>query len=163
LYRSLIGGADWLCYMGLFLRFLQIVGAYLAAAYIATLTFLAVGIMMSAGEVTVREPLGDAVALTLLFAAIGLVLTLPLTFLPVLGLVIAAEIFRWQQLWLHLGFGGVLGAFVHTVLAPNGSMVDEVSIRGLVIGGAAGGLVYWLIAGRSAGVWRDRKIATARA
>lgn len=94
------------------------------------------------------------------------------TFLPALVLIAAAELFRWRHILLFVVAGGVFGALAGTVSMPSvevwsGSLTDGTIVTAagespadpdpfrFVVAGLAGGLAYWLIAGKASGIWRD--------
>ena len=71
--------------------------------------------------------------------------------LPFWGLIIA-EIFSWRSLWLYLGYGLVLSFFMtHVPGEPIDALAIALDVRALA-SGLIGGFVYWLIAGRGAGI-----------
>ncbi|WP_321336588.1 hypothetical protein [uncultured Cohaesibacter sp.] len=85
----------------------------------------------------------------------GFVLAFPLghfAFYPaILGLIIA-EIFSWRSIWVYLAYGLVLSFFItHSPGEPVDAMAIAIDIRAMAAG-LIGGFVYWLIAGRGAGV-----------
>ena len=85
----------------------------------------------------------------------GFILAFPLghiAFYPaILGLIIA-EIFSWRSLWLYLGYGLVLSFFMtHVPGEPIDALAIALDVRALA-SGLIGGFVYWLIAGRGAGI-----------
>ncbi|MGL4291385.1 MAG: hypothetical protein ACRCVA_33855 [Phreatobacter sp.] len=83
---------------------------------------------------------------------------------PLLLVELVAEVRRWRALAFHLAVGlvGALGALAYVVVQASGEPVDELlgdepafTVYRLAIHLAAGlvaGLLYWLIAGRSAGI-----------
>ncbi|QCI64298.1 hypothetical protein [Phreatobacter stygius] len=83
---------------------------------------------------------------------------------PLLLVELAAEVGHWRGLVLHLGVGlaGALGALGYVVLQAAGEPVDDLlgdgpafTVHRLaihLIAGLAAGLLYWLVAGRSAGI-----------
>jgi hypothetical protein len=74
----------------------------------------------------------------------------------VFGLV--AEAFVLRQFWLHMLFGAIAAASGYALLAPisenAGWTLNSADIGIIAASGLAGGLVYWLIAGRDAGFQR---------
>jgi hypothetical protein len=87
-----------------------------------------------------------------------------ITLIPVLLIILVAEGFGWRSVLFYAAAGLALGLFFHYgwVDRPvsSGSFFSrEREILAAV--GIAGGLVYWALAGRNAGKWRDT-IATPR-
>lgn len=89
---------------------------------------------------------------------IGAAVIFAIGFLPTLLAIILAEGFRLRSIVIY----GVIGAalalaavygldFGGYVTAPNADMMHEREV--FAAGGIAGGLVYWLFAGRRAGAW----------
>lgn len=75
---------------------------------------------------------------------------------PVLVAVGFAEAFSWRSVLFYAGLGLALGLWAYF---GGYDLVDTGISRDTEISAAAGivgGLVYWLIAGRRAGVWRER-------
>lgn len=92
-----------------------------------------------------------------------------ISFLPVVVLIVLAEAFKIRSLLIYAAVGAALLALG---MVGGGNSVGEESIdhppppmsRPMEIAAAAGavfGLVYWLIAGRNAGRWRERRQPTA--
>lgn len=92
-----------------------------------------------------------------------------LLYLPMLAVVALTEAFKIRSLLIH-----ALGGVVLTLLASQsiGFDIGEESIdappppisksaQAAVAAGAAYGLIYWLIAGRNAGRWRERRVPSA--
>ena len=69
----------------------------------------------------------------------------------ILGLMVA-EFFSWRSLWVYLGFGLALSLFAtHAPGEPLDSLAIALDVRAMAAG-LIGGFVYWLIAGRGAGI-----------
>lgn len=92
-------------------------------------------------------------------------------FLPSLALIVAAELFRWRNVLLFVAVGGGIGLLAGAAPFPavgsymgvdDGEIIqaageapsDPDPFR-FAVAGLAGGLAYWVIAGRRSGVWRD--------
>jgi hypothetical protein len=77
-------------------------------------------------------------------------------FLPGLIAILLAESFSWRSVLFYALAGAAIGLFYGLVLPTEGSSpFFIVGSTQLVAGaGIAAGLVYWLIAGRNAGIWR---------
>ena len=79
--------------------------------------------------------------------------------LPALLVIALAEGFAWRSVLVYAVLGGVLALalsygldFAGYVGEPGSSLVREREV--LAAAGIAGGLVYWLFAGRRAGSWK---------
>jgi hypothetical protein len=78
--------------------------------------------------------------------------------LPTALVVAIAEGFAWRSVLLYAVLGGVLalalsyGLDLPATAAPDTPIANERQL--LAASGIAGGLVYWLFAGRSAGSWK---------
>jgi hypothetical protein len=79
--------------------------------------------------------------------------------LPTALVVALAEGFAWRSVILYAALGGALAlALSYGWDMPGGISTAEISLAHerqlLAAAGIAGGLVYWLFAGRSAGSWK---------
>ncbi len=73
-------------------------------------------------------------------------------FYPILIGLVVAEIFSWRSLFVYLAYGLALSLFAFH--AP-GEQVDNLAIAldiRAMAAGLVGGFVYWLVAGRGAGI-----------
>jgi len=82
--------------------------------------------------------------------------------LPALAILAIAEGFRWRSVLIYAGLGGALALLLYYGLGLAGIALeaDGGDLLGrqrevLAAAGIAGGLVYWLMAGRRAGAWRS--------
>jgi hypothetical protein len=78
-------------------------------------------------------------------------------FLPALILILLAENFAWRSVLFYPIAGAAIGLFYGFVLPSEGPGPFYIARSTELIAGAgiAAGLVYWLIAGRHAGAWRQ--------
>jgi hypothetical protein len=90
---------------------------------------------------------------------IGAAIIFAVGFFPALIAIILAEGFKLRSIVLYGVIGGALALaaaygldFGGYVTAPNADMMHEREV--FAAAGIAGGLVYWLFAGRRAGVWK---------
>jgi len=75
--------------------------------------------------------------------------------LPWAIFMLVTEIMGWRSLLLHAAIGLASG-FVALRLAYEGAM-PPISIQtAIFLAGLAFGMIYWIIAGRAAGLWRRR-------
>jgi hypothetical protein len=89
---------------------------------------------------------------------IGAAVIFAVGFLPTLLAIILTEGFKLRSIVVYAVIGGALALaaaygldFGGYVTAPNADMVHEREV--FAAAGIAGGLVYWLFAGRRAGIW----------
>ena len=99
-------------------------------------------------------------------AFFGSVLTGAVGLLPLLILIVLAEAFRIRSLLINTAAGAVLlvagyyssgvarPAYEESIDNPPPAIPQQVQLAAAA--GAVGGFVYWFIAGRNAGRWRDR-------
>jgi hypothetical protein len=78
--------------------------------------------------------------------------------LPTALVVAIAEGFAWRSVILYAALGGVLALALSYGLDMPGISQSDITIANerqlLAASGIAGGFVYWLFAGRSAGSWK---------
>jgi hypothetical protein len=81
--------------------------------------------------------------------------------IPAMLFVAVAEGFSWRSAFIYVGLGvalafsTLLGVVLYDVPVPADGLIPQ-EREALAAAGIAGGLVYWLIAGRNAGAWRAR-------
>ena len=76
-------------------------------------------------------------------------------FLPTLLAIVLAEVFAWRSLVFYLLAGLAVGFAAVALLVPPERGLGHADARLFLAAGAVAGAVYWLIAGRRAGVRRD--------
>ena len=117
-------------------------------------------IIVSAGaEPYAGEPGGFFAAKLVVLSLIASTFVGSVAAIPALIAIVVAEIFRWRSFVLHLVAGVAIG--VVAFLTGIGGE-PPVATQDLAVGGAAGavgGFVYWLIAGRGAGLMPQRQAA----
>ncbi len=119
------------------------IAASLAAAFVITLS---AGAQPSSGESS-----GDFFAKLIVISIIASMVVGAVAGIPALILIIMAEAFGWRSLILHLVFGVLIGLAAFLLGIGGATETREaVTIGGAA--GAVGGFVYWLIAGRKAGL-----------
>ena len=91
--------------------------------------------------------------------AVGAAIIATIAFTPSLLVIALAEGFAWRSSILYAALGGVLALalsygidFAGYVGDPGSSFAREREV--LAAAGIAGGFVYWLFAGRKAGIWK---------
>jgi hypothetical protein len=142
----------------------------LVLASIAAGIAIAIGIFghewhaMSSGDVPDRVFFWGTAFFATFFAGV-------VTFLPTVLLIIAAESMKVRSLFVYAIVGALLllGGYYTSGMAPH-SYEESIDAappmvpRPAELAAAAGavfGLTYWLIAGRSAGRWRERRSPSA--
>jgi hypothetical protein len=95
----------------------------------------------------------------------GLLFSVPFTalfvayfaLLPAVLAVLAAEILQWRRWWYFAGTGtaAALSAILFMPRSGDDTPVGVGLVAVLSLAGAASGLVYWMVAGRRSGAWRN--------
>lgn len=81
-----------------------------------------------------------------------------ISFLPALAFVILAEAFGWRALIAYIAAGGAIGLLAgETVIAFDGLAGAEHIRLAAIAAGFVAGTVYWLIAGKFAGLRSTRR------
>jgi hypothetical protein len=81
-----------------------------------------------------------------------------LSAIPVLLIVVLAELFSWRSWAVYAIPAATLSAVIYWAFSPR--TIDGLDRIGLIevvlfaVSGAVAGLIYWAIAGRRAGAWR---------
>ncbi len=127
--------------------------ACLAAAVFATFTIMSVdpAAMAHHWETGVR---------TLLFVATTFVAAVVAAFFPFLVVLVVTEAFRLRGFVVHAVAGVLVGALYGLPLSAvfSGTDMPDVSSSAVQLAlacGGVGGIVYWTIAGRTAGKWTE--------
>jgi hypothetical protein len=98
----------------------------------------------------------------------GFLLVSGFALLPAVIAVMITEVFSIRSILAYAVFGGVAGLCCYLAFIPfdTVSMTFEGVVRRhlevMVGAGVLGGVVYWLIAGRGAGMWRSAAVPPAR-
>ena len=108
------------------------------------------------------DPSGDVPTAALwTVIGVGAAIIFAIGFFPTLLAIVLTEGFKLRSIVVHpligcaLALAAVYGLdFGGYVTAPNADMVHEREV--FAAAGIAGGLVYWLFAGRRAGIWTSR-------
>ncbi len=136
-------------------RILAMVVAYILACLAAS-TVLTIGTLTPQWNDWPAPGL-SSVALWAIIA-VGAAIIGGLALLPTLLLVVLAEGFAWRSVLVYAGFGGVLALVLRHSLDFAGHVASSNALAHgrevLAASGIAGGLVYWLVAGRNAGAWK---------
>jgi hypothetical protein len=141
--------------MGIIARIMIIIIAYMLAC-------IAASIVLTIGTLTPEwddfASLGLSSAALWSIVAVGAVAIGAIAVLPGLLVIALAEGFAWRSVLLYGALGGALALalaygldFAGYVGEPGRMFAREREV--LAASGIAGGLVYWLFAGRKAGSW----------
>jgi hypothetical protein len=80
------------------------------------------------------------------------------SFVPALAAIALAEAFGWRSLIFYLLAGCAVGFAAVALLVPPERALSDADARLFLAAGAVAGLVYWLVAGRTAGLGKsDRR------
>ena len=142
--------------MAIISRLFVVVIGYLLACIAASIV-LTVGTLTPHWDQMVPEGM-PAVAIWAVFGG-GAAFIGGTAMLPALLLIALTEGFAWRSIVLYGVLGGVLALaltygidFAGYVRGPDSMLAHEREV--LAASGIAGGLVYWLFAGRKAGSWK---------
>jgi hypothetical protein len=151
--------------MSLFGRILVIIFGLLIAVIVAGIT-LALGIVLPEWAAMDSDPIERVIFFFVAFFATGLVIVYAL--LPAALVIGILEALRMRS-FIYYGVGGALVALASyygsdiSVQLENTTDVPPVAnaLQLAAAAGILGGLAYWLIAGRNAGRWRERRLPSA--
>ena len=143
--------------MALLARIVMVIVAYLLACIAASLV-LAIGTVTPQWDALAS--LGIPSGALWLVVCVGAAIIAGIAMLPALLVIALTEGFAWRSVVLYGAFGGVIALvlcygidFARYVDGPGGFVAHEQEV--LAASGIAGGLVYWLFAGRRAGSWKS--------
>jgi hypothetical protein len=143
-------------------RIMMIFVGYILACAAASLV-LTIGTLTPewndlAASFGLQSPAAQSVALWSV-VALGAAIIFAVGLLPVFLVVALAEGFAVRSIVLYGALGGALALamgygldFAGYITPPGGDLTHEREV--FAAAGIAGGLVYWLFAGRSAGAWK---------
>jgi len=142
--------------MGIVGRIMMVVIAYVLAC-------VAASIVLTIGTLTPEwddlTSLGLQSAAVWSVVGVGAAFIAAIAMLPALLVIALAEGFAWRSILVYGALGGVLALaltygldFAGHVGEPDSTLAREREV--LAASGIAGGLVYWLFAGRKAGSWK---------
>ena len=131
----------------------------LFAFWVASLVAAAVMVLGAAPEL----PRADDFPLLTVFIVTVSAFVAAFSFVPAVIAILVTETFGLRSVLFHALAGGLIGLFCGYTLGFIGPLprIDfdmplGTNFELLAAAGIAAGLVYWLIAGRSAGLWRER-------
>ncbi len=92
-------------------------------------------------------------------AAVGIPIIGVIAFFPAILVIVIAEGFGWRSALAYAALGGGLALALSYGIHLTGDIADAVNYYPRereveAASGIAGGLVYWLVAGRGAGAWK---------
>ena len=141
--------------MAIVIRLLALSIGYLLACTAASLVFTLGTLSVASDELVSEVP---SVALWGLIFVEAVVMA-AVAMLPALLIIALTEGFAWRSVVLYGVIGGVLALalgygidFAGYLGGPDSVVAREREV--LAASGIAGGLVYWVIAGRNAGAWK---------
>ncbi len=151
--------------MSLFGRIIVIIFGVLVAIVVAGIT-VALGIVLPEWAAMDSDPIERVIFFFAAFFATGLIVAYAL--LPAALVVAISEILRMRS-FIYYGAGGALVALASyygsdiSIQLENTTDVTPVAnaLQLAAAAGILGGLAYWLIAGRNAGRWRERRVPSA--
>lgn len=117
----------------------QIILGYLCAIYSAVVSMILMGLLFGIQ--------GEIIGMT---AFIGLIISVPYTIIQSTIIISISEYMSFRHPVYYIVCGMLCGVIAVAALF-GGWLPDPLLWRMVIIAGAAGGLVYWLIAGRYAG------------
>ena len=141
--------------MAIVVRILMVILGYVLAC-------IAAAIVLTIGTLTPQwdQIAPDGMPTVVLWSLVGVATAMigAAGMLPSFLVIALAEGFAWRSVVLYGALGGVLALsltygidFAGYARSPDGSLAHEREV--LAASGIAGGLVYWLFAGRKAGSW----------
>jgi hypothetical protein len=131
-------------------RFATILAGYFAAA--------SVGLIVPAGFIFIGFPDTNSLSVLGTTAAVSGVVSVILVvggslLIPALLVIAICEVLRIRNMFAYMTFGLVVAATltIYTI----GLSRDLFNLIVMTVTGIVAGFIYWRIAGRNAGVWRD--------
>lgn len=142
--------------MAIIARLFMVLVAYILAC-------IAASIVLTIGTLTPQwdqiAPHGIPAAVLWSVVGVSTAVIGAVAILPSLLVIALAEGFAWRSVVLYGALGGVLALaltygidFAGYIGGPDGIFAREREV--LAASGIAGGLVYWAVAGRKAGLWK---------
>ncbi len=142
--------------MAIIVRIVMVIVAYVLACLAAAIVLTISALTPDGDDLTA---LGLQSAAMWPFIGVGAAIIAVVAMLPTLLVIALAEGFAWRSILVYGVFGGVLALalsygldFAGYVGEPDGYLAREREV--FAAAGIAGGLVYWLFAGRKAGSWK---------
>jgi hypothetical protein len=83
-----------------------------------------------------------------------------LAFVPAMVVILIAESFSLRSLFFYALSGGA-GGLLYGLTFPAAAPPYDRTVQITFAAGVAAGLIYWLVAGRNAGLWRGSSVRSA--
>jgi hypothetical protein len=142
---------------------MQVILRFFVTLFAFWVASLAAAAVMVFGAAAPEFPPPDSWPLLTIFIFTVSAFVAAFAFVPAVIAVIVTETFSLRSVVLYAIAGGLIGlfcgyslGFIEPMPQFQFNMPLGTNFELLAAAGIAGGLVYWLIAGRSAGLWRDR-------
>jgi hypothetical protein len=142
--------------MAVLIRILMVMFAYLLACIAAAVILVVSLLMLHGGELHAAEA---PTWMLWVLVAIGAGVIAAVGAMPSLLVIALAEGFAWRSSLIYAVLGGALMLALGYSFDAAGQLATQASSPGreaevLAAAGIAGGFVYWLFAGRKAGIWK---------
>jgi len=144
--------------LSIVIRILRVIGAYLLACVAASIV-LTFGTLTSEWDDLLSLSVQTGTVAPVI--AFGAALIAIVATVPAMLVIALAEGFAWRSVVLYGALGGALALALYYGLGfagfadePDGDNFLARTREVLAAAGISGGLVYWLFAGRKAGLWR---------
>jgi hypothetical protein len=141
------------------IRFAVIIGGYVVASLAAS-AFLNIVTLASLGFTAGEAPAAAMGSIVFSIPFIALFVAY-FAFIPSVVAILISEIFGLRD-WLYHALAGavvagvVIGLFRGAAEAGYEAVADPRFALAIIGAGMCGGIGYWLVAGRTAGIWRQR-------
>jgi len=126
------------------------------AFVVAILAATALIVLAAGAEPVAGEPEGFFTAKLVIVSLVASTYVGAVAAIPALIAIALAETFRWRSFVLHLAVGAAIGLIAFLMGIGGEPPVAGYDLKIGGASGAVGGFVYWLIAGRWAGLTRVR-------
>ncbi len=142
--------------MGVLVRILVVILAYVLACIAASI-ILTIGTLSPEWDDLTAAGLQTAAVWVVVVVGAGAIAAIAMV--PSLLVIALAEGFAWRSILIYGALGAVLALALSYGLDFAGYVGDPDSVLArerelLAAAGIAGGFVYWLFAGRKAGIWK---------
>jgi hypothetical protein len=134
-------------------RFATVLAAYFAAA--------AVGLIVPAGFIFIGFPDTNRLSVSGTTAAASGIISFILVvagslLIPALFVIAICEVLRIRKMLAYVTLGLAVAAALTIYTIGLSSAGDLFNLTVMIVSGVSAGFIYWRIAGRNAGAWRDK-------